>query len=224
MEPYTQSPYARSTENLNDAVSSAVHNNVSSPSYLSPDVLSQITATVIQQLKASGLDNIPGTTSSTTSVPPLRSQSQQPSYSATEYPTRPHSESPPSAQRSGSLPTPDPMSNSYDPSTFPVSAGYSSDSRPNPKLTSDPLSRRRDSISSHGSHKTDASRPKPPSRDTTAVEVTTLERIWGKLFEDGKPTKRLGQFLRGIAMHLVRSEGPTGSLCISGSQVIHHLD
>jgi hypothetical protein len=35
------------------------------------------------------------------------------------------------------------------------------------------------------------------------MEMTTLERIWGKLFEDGKPTKRLGQFLRGIAMHLV---------------------
>jgi len=35
------------------------------------------------------------------------------------------------------------------------------------------------------------------------MEVSTLERIWGKLFEDGKPTKRLGQFLRGIAMHLV---------------------
>jgi hypothetical protein len=35
------------------------------------------------------------------------------------------------------------------------------------------------------------------------MEMTTLEKIWGKLFVDGKPTKRLGQFLRGIAMHLV---------------------
>jgi hypothetical protein len=54
-------------------------------------------------------------------------------------------------------------------------------------------------------------RPKPPSRDATVVEMTTLEKIWGKLFEDGKPTKRLGQFLRGIAMHLVRLE-PDGKV------------
>lgn len=35
------------------------------------------------------------------------------------------------------------------------------------------------------------------------MEMTTLERIWGKLFDDGKATKRLGQFLRGIAVHMV---------------------
>jgi hypothetical protein len=33
--------------------------------------------------------------------------------------------------------------------------------------------------------------------------MTTLEKIWGKLFEEGKPTKRVGQLLRGIAVHLV---------------------
>jgi predicted phosphohydrolase len=46
-------------------------------------------------------------------------------------------------------------------------------------------------------------RPKPPSRETTLTEMTTLEKIWGKLFEEGRPTKRLGQLLRGIAVHLV---------------------
>jgi hypothetical protein len=40
-------------------------------------------------------------------------------------------------------------------------------------------------------------------RISTFGEMTTLERIWGKLFEDGKPTPRLGQLLRGIAVHLV---------------------
>ena len=223
MEPYTQSPYAQSTENLNDAVSSAVHNNVSSPSYLSPDVLSQITATVIQQLKASGLDNIQGSAPPPASVPPLRSQSQQPPYSATEYPSRPHSESPPTAQRSGSVPTPNPMSNSYDPSTYPIPSGYSSDSRPNPKPTPDAFPRRHDSISSHGSHKTDVTRPKPPSRDATAMEMTTLERIWGKLFEDGKPTKRLGQFLRGIAMHLVNLTLKALFFCVHVANILSRL-
>lgn len=46
-------------------------------------------------------------------------------------------------------------------------------------------------------------RQKPPSRETTVTEMTTLEKIWGKLFEEGRPTKRLGQLLRGIAVHLV---------------------
>lgn len=201
VNPYAQSADAHSTENLNDAVNSAVHNNVSSPSYLSPDVLSQITATVIQQLKASGLDGIQGSAPSSASVPPPRSQSQQPQHSATEYSLRPHSESPPAAQRSGSVPTPNPMSNSFDPSMYTASSGYSSDTRPNPEPSLD--IHRRETVPSHGSQKPDLTRPKPPSRDATAMEMTTLERIWGKLFVDGKPTKRLGQFLRGIAMHLV---------------------
>ena len=36
-------------------------------------------------------------------------------------------------------------------------------------------------------------------------EGTTLENIWGSLFDkDGEPTARLGQLLRGLAMHIVR--------------------
>lgn len=34
--------------------------------------------------------------------------------------------------------------------------------------------------------------------------MTTLEKIWGKMFDDsGQATPRLGQLLRGIAVHLV---------------------
>lgn len=47
------------------------------------------------------------------------------------------------------------------------------------------------------------SRPRLPSREETITEMTTLEKIWGKFFEEGRPTERLGQFLRGIAAHLV---------------------
>ncbi|GIC85958.1 uncharacterized protein Aud_002317 [Aspergillus udagawae] len=46
-------------------------------------------------------------------------------------------------------------------------------------------------------------RPKAPSTETTVTEMTTLEKIWGKLFKEGKPTKRLGQLLHSIAVHLV---------------------
>ncbi|KAJ5225988.1 hypothetical protein N7468_007213 [Penicillium chermesinum] len=45
--------------------------------------------------------------------------------------------------------------------------------------------------------------------------MTTLEKIWGKLFEDGKPTKRLGQFLRGIALHLIEDYPPGNTLVVT---------
>lgn len=47
------------------------------------------------------------------------------------------------------------------------------------------------------------SRPPPPERADTGG-ATTLEKIWQPLFDvDGKPTARLGQFLRGLAIHIV---------------------
>ncbi|KAJ5899302.1 hypothetical protein N7495_004046 [Penicillium taxi] len=210
---------SQSTGYINDAVNSAV-NNANSTSYLSPDVLSQITATVIQQLKASGLDNLPGQT-----PPPLRSQSQQPPWSAAPEPVpRPLSASPPPVQRSESIPLPNRPSVKFEPpQPFPVSStAYSSsdvrDARPIPKPSPDPLPRRTDSISSHGSQKPDA-RPKGPDRDTTVMEMTTLERIWGKLFEDDIPTKRLGQFLRGVAFHLIEDYPPGNTLVITPAKL-----
>lgn len=206
MEPYPELPHQQNTGYLNDAVSSAV-NNADSSAYLSPDVLSQITATVIQQLKATGLDNLQGS-----GGPPSRSQSQQPPYTAPEYPPRPHSESPPTAsQRIGSAPNP--MASGYEnPQSYPAPSAYASDNRPNTKSSPDASTRRPDSISSQEGQR--AERPKPPSRDATVVEMTTLEKIWGKLFEDGKPTKRLGQFLRGIAMHLVGCHTSSSLVCV----------
>lgn len=202
MEPYPEPPRPESTNSghLNDAVSSAVQSNESS-AYLSPDVLQQITATVIQQLKANGLNSstVPGGSGE----PSARSQSQQPPYSAADLAPRPHSESPPIAsQRTGSVPFVNPMSKSYETQPYVAPSAYSGDTRAVPQRSPDSFSRRRESMSSQGSQRAEA-RPKPPERDTTVMEMTTLERIWGKLFEDGKATKRLSQFLRGIAMHLV---------------------
>ena len=51
-------------------------------------------------------------------------------------------------------------------------------------------------------------------RLSTGKEETTLERIWGQLFdEDSHPTVRLGQFLRGLAVHIVRLQ--QAALCES---------
>lgn len=51
-------------------------------------------------------------------------------------------------------------------------------------------------------------RPKGPRRLSTGKEETTLEKIWGQLFdEECNPTLRLGQLLRGLAVHIVSNPG-----------------
>ncbi|KAJ5643357.1 uncharacterized protein N7484_005864 [Penicillium longicatenatum] len=223
--PEPSRPGNSNSGHINDAVSSAVYNNANSNSYLSPEVLSQITSTVIQQLKASGMSDIQGSPQNTQSQypppPPPRpqsqSQAQQQPWMAppTDLPLRPQSESPsaPLHQRSGSIPPPSAMPNNFEvPQSQPYS-GYSSDTRSNSKTSPDPTPRRTGSMSSQGSVRAEA-RPKPPDRDATVMEMTTLEKVWGKLFEDDKPTPRLGQFLRGIAMHLIEDYPPGNTLVI----------
>lgn len=47
-------------------------------------------------------------------------------------------------------------------------------------------------------------RPTIPVSASSSEEVTTLEKIWQPLFDvNGEPTPRLGQFLRGVALHIV---------------------
>jgi hypothetical protein len=189
--PTSQQPYAdpfsyNNQGRLNDAVASVVSNTDAS-AYLAPDVISQITATVIQQLKAYGLNNMQGQQSQQNlqSVsPPLNAPDSSPSVANRVIHTPPsemhdYDASPPLATRTA----------------LPVK-GMSSVAYP-PERRESPGSQ----LSDSGSKDT---RPKPPVRAATSGEITTLEKIWGKLFEDDKPTTRLSQFLRGIAVHLVR--------------------
>ncbi|KAJ5826262.1 hypothetical protein N7474_003400 [Penicillium riverlandense] len=215
--PQVPPPAAPHPGSINEAVSSAVH-QADTSSYLSPEVLTQITATVIQQLKATGLENFQPSPSRSQSQPPPPQQQQPPPpppptwpsaepSSLRTQPDSPHSMASPSVHHSHA-------DTQYNP--YPPPSGYASDVRPSPKQSPDPLADRRNSLSSQGSArsaKTDY-RPKPPDRDATAIEMTTLEKIWGKLFEDGKPTKRLGQFLRGIAMHLIEDYPPGNTLVV----------
>ena len=47
-------------------------------------------------------------------------------------------------------------------------------------------------------------RPPPAPRVLTGEEETVVEKMWQPLFDsEGQPTVRLGQFLRGLALHLV---------------------
>jgi hypothetical protein len=51
-----------------------------------------------------------------------------------------------------------------------------------------------------------SSRPAAAPRMATD-DYTPIEKMWQRLFDpDGQPTPRLGQFLRGLALHLVRCQ------------------
>lgn len=57
-----------------------------------------------------------------------------------------------------------------------------------------------------------------------AEEATTLEKIWQPLFENGNPTKRLSQFLRGLAWHLADDYEPKDSLVISPAKMLRFFN
>lgn len=49
--------------------------------------------------------------------------------------------------------------------------------------------------------------PRPGAGRSSSVELSTIDQKWGRLFDtEGNPTQRLGQFLRGLANHIVSSE------------------
>jgi hypothetical protein len=44
----------------------------------------------------------------------------------------------------------------------------------------------------------------PVGRTFSTLELSTIDQKWGRLFDsEGNPTPRLGQFLRGLANHIV---------------------
>ncbi|EAU38043.1 predicted protein [Aspergillus terreus NIH2624] len=202
-------PPPPSNGRINEAVSSAF-DKAHPSAYLSPEVLSQITATVIQQLKETGLENLQNDQHQ--AMPPPRPPKQW------VPPTAPYNEAAPPQSSAMPNPGPSPPNIVHDSAEYPPppsSTTYSGSPRAYTRPSPVP-SERRDSPLSHASDQSQKmdSRPRGPPRDATVVELTTLEKIWGKLFEDGKPTERLGQFLRGIAVHLIEDYPPGNTLVI----------
>ncbi|KAI9661352.1 MAG: hypothetical protein M1831_003085 [Alyxoria varia] len=79
-----------------------------------------------------------------------------------------------------------------------------------------------DNNSQHSQH---SQRSENQSMPTTNGETeddgeTTLEKIWQPLFIDGKPTQRLGQFLRGLAIHIIEDYEPRMSIVITPQKMI----
>ena len=70
------------------------------------------------------------------------------------------------------------------------------------------------------------SRPRPMRVPSTGVdeEATTLEKIWQPLFDNGNPTMRLSQFLRGLAIHLIDDYEPKRSLVVTPAKMLRFFN
>ncbi|KAF2737534.1 hypothetical protein EJ04DRAFT_510194 [Polyplosphaeria fusca] len=69
------------------------------------------------------------------------------------------------------------------------------------------------------------SRPATSRRMPTDGDLSPIEKMWQLLFDaDGRPTPRLGQFLRGLALHLIDDYEPKRSLVISPAKMKRFYD
>ena len=201
-------PAATPQKPIDEVVSNAFHKaGAETSNYLSPDIIAQITQTVIKTLQTGGgLDASTPVPSQNRFSPPPPPSMHQPvplspstaSGTSSNMPNRVYT--PPSPNKHSEYPNrTSPQSQSgYLPPDDPPSPRHEKIPLYNPRRTPSPHSQTSDS--SDKPHV----RPKGPARLSTSKEETTLEKIWGQLFEeDGRPTKKLGQFLRGLAVHIV---------------------
>lgn len=178
---------------LNEAVSSAF--DKADMHLYHPDLVAKVAETVIKQLKI-GIDGATPVPQQKAFAPPLHQPvPQSPSTLGSTSPPPTHHRNvytPPSPQKQSDYPR-------HESPDFPPHAA-SRRSRTPP-----PINRERRSSSPHTAQDEPGyTRPKGPARLSTGRDETTLEKIWGQLFdEDSSPTPRLSQFLRGLAMHIV---------------------
>jgi hypothetical protein len=197
------SRYSKARQPINDAVNSAFTNSSATAGALSPELLhqltSQITANVIQQLKAT---NITAPQASPSIQPDQKSSvgGSPPLDRATVY-TPPSPYPPPDTQRSPPKPG--------------LGVDMSAGSPPPPEKRPTPPP----SYSSQP-EEDPMTRPKGPQRISTGGDMTVVEKIWGTLFdEQGEATPRLGQLLRGIAMHLIEDYEPKHSIVVTPAKL-----
>ncbi|KIX04060.1 uncharacterized protein Z518_07613 [Rhinocladiella mackenziei CBS 650.93] len=207
---------------INDAITSAFNNtDAASATSFSPELLqqitSQITANVLQQLKASNF-----------APPPL-----QPQTSGSQMDAASSTAGSPPLDRATVYTPPSPYRASEDAGMGPQSPQFPSPPSQPPFLPSS-LSGEKRAVSplSQGGRLSEGdipqerpSRPKGPKRMPTGGDTTTLERVWGVLFnEQGQATPRLGQFLRGIAVHLIEDYEPKHSLVITPTKLQRYYE
>ncbi|EFE38454.1 conserved hypothetical protein [Trichophyton verrucosum HKI 0517] len=213
---------------------------VPDPNYPSTDLIAQVTAAVIQQLRAPGPGNAPPPPSH-----PSQQQAQQqtvyqpptPALSQSSYNRQspnPNSLSPPIATSPYGPPQPSipgqpdlsnaPAQSSYPPISSRVDgSAYNGPQVQNPadngqqQTTSPGIDRARgSSIGSFNGGRNGTNPSKGPSRHSTVTNEAISEKPWGTLFDkDDMPTSRAGQLLRGIALHMIETYPPGNTLVIT---------
>lgn len=200
---------------ISEAVSSAL-DKADTSNYVPPELIAKITENVIKQLKTSGLESgTPVPQMSKQYSPPPPPPIQQPiplspsTVSASSPPMQRNMYTPPSPHKHQDHPKREsPEFRSAPPQGAPQSPREAPNfqfkemsPRESPNFQ---FKERRASSPYSEINDSGYTRPKGPTRLSTGRDETTLEKIWGQLFdEESNPTARLGQFLRGLAVHIV---------------------
>lgn len=205
---------------IHDAVTNVFDQQRGAAARVPADIVKQLSeeikAEVLNQLKTSGLLS-PGQQTSFAPPPPLQNYPPQPQSHLPHSPTStdptksvpPRTvHTPPSPARRSSNESSLPDHTFHDHHHAPVDGtredlagryGDRSEELPLRRTDTNKAARDRSAEDSDSSRR----RPPPVSRTLTDEEETVVEKMWQPLFADGKPTARLGQFLRGLALHLV---------------------
>ncbi|KAK2731458.1 hypothetical protein FQN55_004674 [Onygenales sp. PD_40] len=237
--PPEPAQYYQPNAPINEAVNAAV-NRADPASYnVNPDLVNQITASVIEQLSRTKLDpNNQGQPQP--APPPPQYHSPQPPFAPQPYPPPPGPSvsdySPSSAAGQVYTPPspykpPDEQQRHYHSSPPPQSAQprYGQNIHVSPRASpipeqsrTSPFQEPRSPYHEPRSPFEDNSQPRPrgPARLGTIDGQTPLEKIWGQLFDiKNDPTPKLGQLLRGVAVHLIECYSPKNSLVITPAKM-----
>ena len=186
---------------ISEAVSSAL-DKADTSNFVPPELIAQITENVIKQLKTSGIESgTPVPQMSKPFPPPPPPPIQQP---VPLSPSTASASSPPMQRNMYTPPSPHKHQDYRRESPEFRSAVPQCEIRSPQEAPQTQFRERRTSSPNSESNESGYTRPKGPARLSTGRDETTLEKIWGQLFdEDSNPTARLGQFLRGLAVHIV---------------------
>ena len=189
---------------IDAAVASAV-GNTGGDTAISPELVAQlsaqITAQVLQQLQSK--------------------QMPSPPHDQTAFPPETGSQSQTSATRHDVAGEgfPEPYRAAEDPTITQTSPRHS-----HAQTTATPSQRPMSPYNQVADNDTNAdehlTRPRGPRRISTGGDPTIIEKIWGDLFtESGEATPKLGQFLRGIAVHVIEDYEPKHSLVMTPEKI-----
>lgn len=192
---------------LNNALNNAFDNSNSARA-VDPELIAQITA----EVKKSVLDEIKLNSVGAATVPPQPSTAppqhyvpHSPTSTSASFPSRNvHTPPSPHHQDFGSQGSISPELPQHD-SSFDGAGDTQGSRYERPAPGDNPAEGAR------------RQRPTPASRMSTEADFSPIEKKWQRLFDaQGQPTARLGQFLRGLALHLV---SPVAGLCLNTAKL-----